>query len=282
MPDSQPGPGTPEPPPDVEVAEVIAGELVLHGGIRPTEAMQLAGLQVAVLRRIGVLAATVAAVSAQGADTPADELAGAERWARKRIESEFQPPGPGLDRLRTLLAEYDRRGAEIDHLRGEALRLVDGLGLEAGMRVAAVDELETLRRRLWALVGGDQMSDDDTVGRLGAQLEDQQARRGPEQCCDQACNGGACETSRCCCAGWCVMGTDGLPEDPDDLAGWIEAAREHNPIVEAWAVARAQRDAALALHRPKAHKSDQGATRTIVLLDRPSGVDRPDPDGETR
>lgn len=83
---------------------------------------------------------------------------------------------------------------------------------------------------------------------------DGQARRGPEQCCDEACNGGACETCRCCCAGWCVLGTDGLPEYPADLARWIEVAREHNPIVEAWAASRAeverlraQRDAVLGL-----------------------------------
>lgn len=41
---------------DDEHAEIIAGELVLHGGIRPTEAMRLAGLQVVVLRGLGVLA----------------------------------------------------------------------------------------------------------------------------------------------------------------------------------------------------------------------------------
>jgi len=62
---------------------------------------------------------------------------------------------------------------------------------------------------------------------------------GPEQCCEHACNGGGCESCRCCAAGWCVTGTDGLPEGAD-LAQWIEVAAEHNPIVAAWTVDRAR------------------------------------------
>jgi hypothetical protein len=63
---------------------------------------------------------------------------------------------------------------------------------------------------------------------------------GPEQCCAEGCNGGACESCRCCSAGWCVTGADGLPEDADDLASWLEVAREHNPLAEAFATARAR------------------------------------------
>lgn len=49
-------------------------------------------------------------------------------------------------------------------------QLQDDLGMEMGMRTAAIDQLETLRRHLWALVDGDQLSDDDTVERLRAAL----------------------------------------------------------------------------------------------------------------
>ena len=39
------------------------------------------------------------------------------------------------------------------------------------------------------------------VTELEADLDDQ-ANLGSERCCPEACNGGACETCRCCCAGW--------------------------------------------------------------------------------
>lgn len=73
-----------------------------------------------------------------------------------------------------------------------------------------------------------------------AVLDEYQLRRGLEACCDEACNGGACESCRCCAAGWCVTGADGMPPDPGDMAGWIEVAREHNPVVAAWATDRAE------------------------------------------
>lgn len=65
--------------------------------------------------------------------------------------------------LGRVLAEYNRRSAEVE-------RLQDELGFEMGMRTAAVDQLETLRRRLWSLLDADQLSDDDTVDRLRAAL----------------------------------------------------------------------------------------------------------------
>lgn len=60
-----------------------------------------------------------------------------------------------------LLDGATQQAEEIQHLRDE-------LGLEAGMRSAAVDELETLRRKLWDLLGADQLSDEDTLTRLYA------------------------------------------------------------------------------------------------------------------
>jgi hypothetical protein len=78
------------------------------------------------------------------------------------------------------------------------------------------------------------------------EIETVLTRWAPERCCNEACNGGACETCRCCCAGWCVMGTDGVPERPDDLTGWMEVAAEHNPIVAAWQADRAELEQARA------------------------------------
>lgn len=54
--------------------------------------------------------------------------------------------------------------------RAKLQRLRDDLGMEMGMRAAAIDQLETLRRRLWALLGASQLSDDDTVERLASAL----------------------------------------------------------------------------------------------------------------
>lgn len=48
--------------------------------------------------------------------------------------------------------------------------------------------------------------------------------------CPVGCDSGACETCPCCGAGWCVYGIDGLPEDPDDFAQWLEVAADHNPL----------------------------------------------------
>jgi hypothetical protein len=61
-------------------------------------------------------------------------------------------------------AERDQLAAEVRRLRGE-------LGLEMGMRTAAVDELESLRRALWSALGVDQFSDQDTLAELAAQVE---------------------------------------------------------------------------------------------------------------
>jgi hypothetical protein len=57
---------------------------------------------------------------------------------------------------------------------------------------------------------------------------------GDEQCCELACNGGACETCPCCCAGWCVAGHSGEIPNPESDAEnyeiWLSEAREHNPV----------------------------------------------------
>lgn len=48
----------------------------------------------------------------------------------------------------------------------ELAQLRDDLGMEMGMRVVAVDELESLRRELWQLLDADQLSDEDVLERL--------------------------------------------------------------------------------------------------------------------
>lgn len=54
-----------------------------------------------------------------------------------------------------------------------------------------------------------------------------------DQCCELACSGGACESCPCCQAGWCVWGTDELPDHENDAENyriWLEVAAEHNPV----------------------------------------------------
>lgn len=60
---------------------------------------------------------------------------------------------------------------------------------------------------------------------------------GDEQCCELGCDGGACESCPCCCAGWCVFGHSGEipPYDltPDsDYRIWIYEAADHNPVAK--------------------------------------------------
>lgn len=74
----------------------------------------------------------------------------------------------------------------------------------------------------------DQVHESTTLGELLAE-----ARRRGEWCCEVGCGSGACETCPCCAAGWCVSGRDGIPDDPDDRAAWLEVAREHNPVAAA-------------------------------------------------
>lgn len=55
-----------------------------------------------------------------------------------------------------------------------------------------------------------------------------------EWCCEVGCGSGACETCPCCCAGYCVSGRDGLPnDDPEAVGLWLEIAAEHNPAIAA-------------------------------------------------
>ncbi|MDN5918990.1 MAG: hypothetical protein L0I76_28505 [Pseudonocardia sp.] len=53
---------------------------------------------------------------------------------------------------------------------------------------------------------------------------------GPEQCCEDGCNGGGCETCPCCCAGWCVHGHGAIPDREEDWADWLAVARVHSPV----------------------------------------------------
>lgn len=94
------------------------------------------------------------------------------------------------------------------------------------------------RRQALAAVLRDRDRLVDEVRALRAELDDQ-ARRGPEQCCDLACNGGACESCPCCTAGWCVTGADGVPLEHDDLSAWLAVAAEHNPVAFGWRTDRA-------------------------------------------
>jgi len=61
-----------------------------------------------------------------------------------------------------------------------------------------------------------------------------EAIREAEWCCEVGCGSGACETCPCCCAGYCVSGRDGLPnDDPEEVGRWLEIAAEHNPAIAA-------------------------------------------------
>lgn len=66
--------------------------------------------------------------------------------------------------------------------------------------------------------------------RVGVTALVQLARQQEAYCCPVGCGTGACESCPCCGAGWCVGGTDGLPETPEDFATWLEVAAEHNPL----------------------------------------------------
>ena len=59
---------------------------------------------------------------------------------------------------------------------------------------------------------------------------------GDEQCCELACDGGACESCPCCQAGWCVFGHSGEIPDPvndsENYHIWLDVAREHNPVAK--------------------------------------------------
>lgn len=63
------------------------------------------------------------------------------------------------------------------------------------------------------------------------------ARSRAEYCCENGCGSGACESCVCCGAGFCVGGSDGVPEDADDRARWLFFARGLNPVADALAEA---------------------------------------------
>lgn len=62
---------------------------------------------------------------------------------------------------------------------------------------------------------------------------------GDEQCCQDACDGGACESCPGCCAGWCVNGHDFRGNDEwdrmsdEDRSVWYDVAREGNAGLDA-------------------------------------------------
>lgn len=70
-------------------------------------------------------------------------------------------------------ADLDAGGAAVRAvLAAEVRALRDDLGMEMGMRAAAVDELEALRRRLWELLGADQFADDEVLHLVHALCRD--------------------------------------------------------------------------------------------------------------
>lgn len=79
--------------------------------------------------------------------------------------------------------------------------------------------------------------------RVGLSALVSHARQEGSYCCPDGCGSGACETCPCCCAGWCVSGTDGVPKNPGDFAQWVVVAAEYNPVAAELAryVRKAQR-----------------------------------------
>jgi hypothetical protein len=65
-------------------------------------------------------------MNASGSDTSETGLARAERFARTAANNELHRTPPAL--LKTLLAEYDRRGAALDEARAEMGRLLAAIG----------------------------------------------------------------------------------------------------------------------------------------------------------
>lgn len=95
---------------------------------------------------------------------------------------------------------------------------------------------------------------------------------GDEQCCPDACDGGACESCSGCYAGWCVNGHDFLDGEwermsDEDRKVWWSVAREHNAGIDA-ALRRAESaeariEAVRALHRSREHIFRDGIRRDI-------------------
>lgn len=88
-----------------------------------------------------------------------------------------------------------------------------------------------------------------------------EAIRDAEWCCEVGCGSGACESCPCCCSGYCVGGSDGIPApgtvlNPGDdehsqevWQTWLGIAAVHNPAVAALRsalAATADRDAVVA------------------------------------
>jgi hypothetical protein len=167
--------------------------------------------------------------------------------------------------------------AWLDHIDGGPVIYVDG----HGGPVIAVDEADMRRGGKVPATAVELVTMEDAVDALRKHPGSRGVRLlGIEQCCENACNGGACESCRCCSAGWCVTGADGLPDTPEDLARWVEAARVHNPIAAALAEALARPTAASVVERIRTDlRGLQGVTpaarRAIAqVLDRAAGVQR--------
>ena len=86
------------------------------------------------------------------------------------------------------------------------------------------------------------------------------ARRQAEYCCQNGCGTGACETCPCCGAGACVSGADGVPDDPEALARWLEVAAEHNAFAAALAKALGSADLVQGDAKLRGNSGDADAT----------------------
>lgn len=111
-------------------------------------------------------------------------------------------------------------------------------GWQAPNALALLDHIDALTAERDAL----QYKLEDGETKPGIRERIGQLREDGDWCCEVGCGDGGCETCPCCDAGWCISGKDGIPDDPDDRAHWMEVAAEHNPLVPLLDALAAERD----------------------------------------
>lgn len=95
------------------------------------------------------------------------------------------------------------------------------------------------------LAGVSDRMDEHAYDEVSTILENALERQlGSEQCCQDCCDGGACETCPGCAAGWCPNGHDFTDEvwaslSDEDREQWWSVARDHNVGIAA-ALTRAE------------------------------------------
>jgi hypothetical protein len=70
----------------------------------------------------------------------------------------------------------------------------------------------------------------ELTGRWSVRELVEHAMKDGEYCCQVGCGSGACESCPCCCAGYCVGGADGVPDDAAHFRPWLAAAAVHNAV----------------------------------------------------